>query len=391
MVRVLRPFGPLLAAGALCGAFLLLAQRPGAQEIGRAPQQAWEVQKGIVQQGLVVFPIVSLRATDPLDAPEYITLDEGLKQRVVVITEVGGGGTSMIRNRPPRQGGSVQTQQLGQSAGGQSQQAQQAQRGAEVNRLLITNKSGRKLILLSGEMVTGGQQDRIVQKDMLLPPSDKPFDLSVFCVEHGRWTPKSVQFQATDNALVLGGAVADPTVRGAAQGLARQEAVWQKVAEKNSNAGAGGVATGTYQGTISSDKAQRDAKPYMDAITVAMPKNAIGAVIAIHGEIVWVDAFRSRSLFERYWPKLLQSYVIDALTTTPPPAKPGGPRILRSPPTVAQATKFLFDRSGKGGFEGIDGVYLLRRIESPEHLIFQLEDLDTKLDPLVHFNKMKKR
>ena len=56
--------------------------------------------------------------------------------------------------------------------------------GGDVNRLVIYNRSGRKLLLLAGEMVVGGKQDRIVQKDRIVPPSDHPYDLDVFCVEH---------------------------------------------------------------------------------------------------------------------------------------------------------------------------------------------------------------
>lgn len=371
---------------ALGAAVLLAPTLPNASALPGAPKQPWKVLKGIQHQGLVIFPIVPTNDAAVFNPKEYITLDEGLKSGSVVVTEVGGGG-SLIRERPPRNASQGQTVQGSQGQAVQSGQGQ----SAEVNRLLVTNRSGRKLVLLAGEMVVGGQQDRIVQKDMLLPPSEKPFDLSVFCVEHGRWSIKSIHFDPADNSLVMGGAVADPTVRGAAQGVGRQETVWQKVAEKNSQAGGSAGVTGTYGHTIASDKAQKDAKPYMETIQAAMPGNAIGAVIAIHGEIVWVDAFRSPDLFQRYWPKLLQSYVVDALTTPPPPAKERMPRVLRDPPTIADAERFLFDRSGKGGFEGTDGVYLLRRIEAPTHVIFELEDLKTKGEALVHFNKMKKR
>lgn len=385
MIRNSGSFLTMFAGGAV-GALLLLAPtRPAAS--GALPvKEPWKVLAGIQHQGLLIYPIVL--SEGPTGNPkEYITLDEGLKNGTVVVTEVGGGQPNpLIRERP---GGGQQSQQLS----AQTQRGQVQRQGAEVNRLLITNRSGKKLILLAGEMVVGGQQDRIVEKDLIVPPSDKPFSLSVFCVEHGRWTPQSATFAPAANAIVSGGAVADPTVRGAAQGAGRQEVVWDKVRAKNGQAGEAGVGggTGTYSITVNSAKAQKDAKPYMEAIAKAMPANAVGAVIAIHGEIVWVDAFRSPDLFRRYWPKLLQSYIVDALTTPPPPAPERMPRVLRLPPSAADAEKFLFDRSGKSGFEGTDGVYLLRRIEGPSHLIFELEDLQTKEGARVHFNKMKKR
>jgi len=39
----------------------------------------------------------------------------------------------------------------------------------------------------------------------------------------------------------------------------------------------------------------------------------VGVVVAYGGEVAWSDIFASPSLFQRYWPKLLRSYVVEAL------------------------------------------------------------------------------
>jgi hypothetical protein len=363
----------------------------------------WSVLPPLHYQRLHVFPLMPGPRAQQAPRGAYITLDEGLKSGLVEVTETGPPG-QIIRNRPPRTQGrigfgnlagrrspSVQEQQR------QGQQVQVAQQGAQVDTLWITNRSGKKLILLAGELVVGGKQDRIVQKDLIVPPTGKPFDLSVFCVEHGRWSGGTDRFGLADNSLVKsgggsGGGLADPTVRGAAQAERKQELVWAKVEEKNSQAGVR-PDSGTYQGTLMSDKAQRDAKPYVDAIAPKMPKNAVGAIIAIHGRIVWADAFGNSELFAKYWPKLLQSYIVDAVTT-PPPLTPGDeriPRVLRNPPTVDQAVDFLYDWSGKSTFEGVDGLYAVTRIDGPGHVIFRLRDIGTKPETEVHFVKMRKR
>ena len=44
------------------------------------------------------------------------------------------------------------------------------QSGAEVNRLVLINNSDRPLLLLAGEIVTGGKQDRVIGADRLVPP-----------------------------------------------------------------------------------------------------------------------------------------------------------------------------------------------------------------------------
>src|SRR5213592_4751072 len=67
--------------------------------------------------------------------------------------------------------------------------------GASVNQLVLINRSKRPLLLLAGELVSGGKQDRVIGKDRIVPVGAPPLPLDVFCVEHGRWTGSS-QFAA---------------------------------------------------------------------------------------------------------------------------------------------------------------------------------------------------
>lgn len=364
-------------------AMLLLV---GAAPVG-SPQTAakpgWRVLPARTHKELAVFPVVLAAGTPIPDAKRYITLDEGFENGTVEVREVAPEPPRMIRSRPPSRGGPVQAQTVQQP-----QRTQALQAGGEVNRLHVLNRSGRTLILLAGELVIGGKQDRIVQKDTLVPPSPKPFDLPVFCVEQGRWRGDAAGFRPAANAGVAGGkgAVADPTVRRAAQAERSQSAVWDRVAEKNLISGAAPGA-GTYQATVAHPKLQKDSRAYVDAIQFGFPKRgAVGAVIAVRGRIVWADVFASPEIFARYWPKLLHSYALDALTTSAP--RGDGSIAIAS---VEEAREFLDDRSGKSIFEGIAGVCRLTRTEARDHLIFELADLAAKGEPLVHYNKMRKR
>jgi hypothetical protein len=60
-----------------------------------------------------------------------------------------------------------------------------------VNQLVLVNRSKRPLLLLAGELVSGGKQDRIIAKDRIVAPGAEPLPLDVFCVEHGRWSSGS--------------------------------------------------------------------------------------------------------------------------------------------------------------------------------------------------------
>src|SRR5215467_4846865 len=178
----------------------------------------WKLGMPVTSGNLTVFPVTS-SAWSPANG--FITLDEGLKSGKVVITELGSAG---------RGGG-------------------RARDGAEVNTLSLTNNTGRTLILLAGEMLIGGKQDRIVDEDQLVPPSEGPVALGVFCVEHGRWHGASSSFgqnrpaqrsQAPGAQNFVGGGsgggaggqqIATPAIREKAEAAKSQSEVWSKVAD----------------------------------------------------------------------------------------------------------------------------------------------------------------
>jgi hypothetical protein len=121
---------------------------------------------------LTIFPVVSAKSHD---TSSFLTLDEGIRSGEVVVTEAGTI-SGMIRRRRP---------------------LPQSYSRAEVNRLVLVNNSKRPLILLAGELFTGGKQDRVVGKDRLVPAESDPVDLSVFCVEPGRWIASSTNLILT--------------------------------------------------------------------------------------------------------------------------------------------------------------------------------------------------
>src|SRR5208283_2583174 len=42
-------------------------------------------------------------------------------------------------------------------------------------------------------------------------------------------------------------------------------------------------------------------------------QKAVGAVVAVNGELIWADVFASQTLLEKYWPKLIRSYAAEAI------------------------------------------------------------------------------
>ena len=267
----------------------------------------YQVLAPIRNGNLTIFPVV---AESSHDTEQFLTLDEGLRSGDVVVTEAGSAGP-LVR---PRSGHPVWNEhpQTG---------------GAQVNRLVLINNSKRPLLLLAGEIVTGGKQDRIIGKDRLVPAESDPVDLSVFCVEPGRWVGASSKFGGI-------AAMVQPSVRAKAMADKDQQKVWNQVAQSRSSMAEAvqgvGAATETvvieqnssYAAAVENKvvKKQLDTvaapvlQEYQSVIRQLRDRHAVGVVVAVNGELIWADVFASSGLLEKYWPKLVRSYAAETFS-----------------------------------------------------------------------------
>ena len=340
---------------------------------GKLSSNQWRLADPIRYENLSVFPIVSRQSADTAN---FATLDESLSAGQVMITE--GGADTLRRSRD---GHPVVIPE---------------QRGASVNQLVLINRGSKPLLLLAGELVSGGKQDRIIAKDRIVPPGAAPLPLDVFCVENGRWS-SGVQFAA-------GKLMVHPSVREQAAITKEQDKVWAAV--RNGTAAAppvdagparaGGVPAQSSQSVIVSGSALADviateaptqsyAKLYKSP-QVAVPadtfaeelqrrfdrataklkdESVVGVVVAYGGEVAWSDIFASASLFERYWPKLLHSYVVEALVR---PKSSGQP-------SVDDAREFLKPLMGHESVETEPAIYSLRQVTEGKYVEMELEAL----------------
>jgi hypothetical protein len=368
-----------ILATSLSGLALMASGTPG-DSGAPAALGDYKVLEPISHGDLTIFPIVSSKAHD---TSQFITLDDGIRSGEVVVTEVGNLHSSM-RRRP---------------------YVQHPYGGAEVNRLVLVNNSKHPLILLAGEVVTGGKQDRVVGKDRIVPAESDPVDLSVFCVEHGRWTETSTNF-GTKGSVML-----QPSVRSKAMADQDQQKVWDEVGKSKASmsarvaaaappvtGGSGGNAEYAYSvrqldGTSSYAKARDNAavkqqvesivqpmqKSYESVIKQLRNQNAVGVVVAVKGRIVWADMFASGALLDKYWPKLLDSYATEAMTAS-------GSRVEV---TIKDAQAFLDNWQAR--HEVVDsepGLYRQRELIGDKFKAFELTSLLAKATFDVHLSKM---
>jgi hypothetical protein len=232
-----------------------------------------------------------------------------------------------------------------------------------------------------------------VQEDRVIPPVSVPVALNVFCVEHGRWTPRETSYNgggaaparvaapvanAAPEKFDSLNAVAHPKLRGAAQDRKEQSAVWDEVSKNNEKLGTK-TGTDTYQEVYANKKVAGQLDDYVRTLErEVLQPGVVGVVVARNGRAVWADVFASQRLFASYWPKLLKSYVVDAI----------GDYTSDARPTVEQASAYLLARDGTVTTTTQQGVYQLVKYEQAAYAVFELRDISLASPLRLHFNKM---
>ena len=364
----------------VAGLVLLNDRNAQAGEVG----SSYKVLDPIRHGNLTVFPVVSSK-NYPTGA--FLTLDEGLHSGEVVVAEAGSV-QGLIRRHP--------------AAGIRHD-------GAEVNRLVLVNNSKRPLLLLAGEIVSGGKQDRVIGKDRIVPAESDPIDLSVFCVEPGRWVATSQHFGASEaiyGARVVGGAkaaapmavMAQPSVRKRAMADKDQNQVWDavnkqknemsmEVAASTPNVQTEIAQTTSYAKVNENEEVKRRvdaiAKPieqnYQGLIRQLRDQNAVGVVVAANGRIIWADVFASTDLLTKYWPKLVRSYASEAVVT----------RAKSEDVKADKAQAFLEEMDGrKEMIESEPGIYRQTEVDGDGFKAFSLTSLLPKTGFDLHVAKM---
>src|SRR5262245_18073741 len=99
----------------------------------------------------------------------------------------------------------------------------------DVNRLTIQNRSNQDVFVQAGDIVKGGQQDRVLALDLIVPPKSGRIPIDAFCVEQGRWSRRGNEavtaFSASDNGL------ASKDLKIAANARRSQSEVWANVSK----------------------------------------------------------------------------------------------------------------------------------------------------------------
>jgi len=296
--------------------------------------------------------------------------------------------------------------------------------------LWIENRSDSDLFLQSGDLIKGGQQDRMIESDMILGAHDTSQSLHVFCVERGRSTKRGsepietfssshwmaplehlrlvARHDLTEQLLSphVGGLTAPdsnelqllqslPSDLSVGEASAAQESIWNDVEVVQSDLtralhdsvtrNASPTSLELALETRSLNDREEDYERSFEAI--ARDPAATGFVYAIDGQLIGADEYGSHSLFHAMWPKLVRSILSEAI----------GSHTELSHPENAQNEELTLDDvrqfvalggSGKSSVQQIGDRTVVRAIKSDNGYAF--ETTDSATHAIVHRSVLKK-
>jgi hypothetical protein len=223
------------------------------------------------------------------------------------------------------------------------------QQRESVPELLATSTADLPVIMIGGEQVVGGLQNRVLNTTILVA-AKTTLHVPVTCVEAGRWHAESVVAEGEASAdaagYYAGHRAAVPPSRseeGRPKGMERafasdeaayaslrkmhassvtyslaagggyhsdQRQVWSEVDERITSTGSHSPTSAMQTLYKSPERASRMREMLA---AVPRPEGALGFVALVDGKLAGAELFADEALAGAYWDKLARTYAVDAL------------------------------------------------------------------------------
>lgn len=274
-----------------------------------------------------------------------------------------------------------------------------------VNELAVENvSSDQDVFIQSGDLVKGGQQDRLLVFDLVVPPKSGKLPVAAFCVEAGRWQQRGVESRAVfatslsqvagkdlklaaksqSPARVAGGITAGPRVsaygglpgmQGSQTGVWKEVDALQKKLRRNLQSEVQADASkSSLQLTLENKKVQEAANQYVGKLSSILDdkKDTIGFAFAINGKFNSAEVYSSHALFKKLWPKLLMASSVEAIAEQSKDKK-------FEPATAEQVKACLLDAGkGKSSSQEVTKRIKVQIQETDNNILFETRDSDQK-------------
>ena len=272
-----------------------------------------EVGAPVEAENLAVFPLFGSGGL----GPEYMLLEDALAAGLAAVEEKGNEGSVPL--------------------------------------LVLINKSEMNVIVLQGDELVGGKQNRILNVSVLAPPKSV-LDLPVSCVEQGRWHQVSKRFRTGEKAFYRLRHRLNKHVtthrRASGRPLSDQADVWDGVEAEL-------VAASAQSSTRAMHAAHESRRTTFEDLErrLSYVEGASGMACAVGGRLAFVEVFDRPAVCQRVWPRLVRSLASDA-----------APREYSYVPPSSESVRRILDGAGAASVEEYPSPGAGRdvRISSPQ-------------------------
>ncbi len=206
------------------------------------------------------------------------------------------------------------------------------QGSAEVPTITVTNSGQRPALLVEGETVTGGQQNRVLNVSVLVP-GGATINVPVSCVEAGRWNGRSAfergrTFAPRRVRRVKNMTVSDSVKRGGTKS-SDQGAVWNSIDYELDRLKVDSSTRSIHASELLFEADSSLAIAAQELVGVGPLPGQCGIVLGHGKRIVAAEIFATPELLAANWEALIRAALLDA------------PERIEGSPSVSRALRFV--------------------------------------------------
>ena len=196
--------------------------------------------------------------------------------------------------------------------GGGSARITETSPGGEVPFLLLENTGDRPIIILDGEEVVGGKQNRIINTTLVILAGTS-VKIPVSCIQAGRWRHERADFESAGSVFRARSRAAQmatvtANVRESGSFLSDQGAVWDEV---SASLGELGVHSETSDFREGRERVADKLEEFVGAIRPA--ENQIGSIFINAKGILGLEMLGTPVLFSQVCEKVTRSFAFEVL------------------------------------------------------------------------------
>jgi hypothetical protein len=224
----------------------------------------------LCRKNMVIYPI----SLDHSDLPTLVSLDDALMRNFLQVREVSESGS--------------------------------------VPNLLVLNRSEHYVLILEGEEVIGGKQNRIFNTSVIVAP-DTEINANVACCEAGRWNYRRNDFGSSSS--LMGSRIRTASklsvtrnLRDHGEARTDQQGVWDGIHEF-------AAAYGSHSSTSAYDEIKEGVRlrldDYMQGLSTV--EGQTGAFFEVNGKPLGLELLCQSELFAKNYLKIAESFATEAL------------------------------------------------------------------------------